>query len=167
MAIEKTPLYESLELPEGFDAKVGETLKSLAGELGLDGTKAKVLVERYVKAQADAQAQAEKNFEAQVQQYVAQAAEHAAVKELGGLDAARGLAAKALTKLGSAPLAEMLQASGLAYHPEVLAFFARVGGLMREGTVAGGAAPSTPAPSKVDQLKAFYSHPTSASMFQE
>lgn len=152
-------------LPEGFDPATGETLKALAGQLGLDGAKSKVLLETYQKAQTAAQEKAEADFVAQAKAYTAQAEEHPVVKELGGVQKARTLAGKALSKFGDAALNDALTASGLAYHPAVLAAFARIGAQLGEGTVTGGQA--APAKSQRDPLLSLYTHPTSASMFKE
>jgi len=154
-----------IELPEGFDPAAGATLKSLAGQLGLDGSKAKVLLETYQKAQVAAQEKAEADFVAQAKAFTAQAAEHPVVKELGGVQKARVLAGKALSAFGSKGLSEALTASGLAYHPEVLAAFARIGAKLGDDSVAGGSSSAAAPTSQRAQLRALYNHPTSASMF--
>ena len=165
---EPAKAIEGFELPEGFDPVAGETLKGLAGQLGLDATKAKILLETYSKAQVASQEKAEADFIAQANAMTAQAAEHPVVKELGGVTKARVFASKALNAFGSPALSEALTASGLAYHPEVLAFVARIGAKLGDDTVAGGAASSgASVPSETAQLKALYNHPTSASMFKE
>lgn len=162
---EPAKAIEGFELPEGFDPVAGETLKGLAGQLGLDASKAKVLLETYSKAQVASQEKAEADFIAQANAMTAQAAEHPVVKELGGVTKARGFASKALNAFGSPALSEALTASGLAYHPEVLAFVARIGAKLGDDTVAGGAAAS--APSQRDPLLSLYNHPTSASMYRK
>ncbi len=164
---EPAKAIEGFELPEGFDPVAGETLKGLAGQLGLDASKAKVLLETYSKAQVASQEKAEADFIAQANAMTAQAAEHPVVKELGGVTKARGLASKALNAFGSPALSEALTASGLAYHPEVLAFVARIGAKLGDDTVAGAASSGASVPSEKAQLKALYNHPTSASMFKE
>lgn len=156
-----------IELPEGFDPAAGATLKSLAGQLGLDGSKAKVLLETYQKAQVAAQEKAEADFVAQAKAFTAQAAEHPVVKELGGVQKARVLAGKALSAFGSKGLSEALTASGLAYHPEVLAFVARIGAKLGDDSVAGGSSSAAAPTTQKAQLRALYNHPTSASMFSK
>lgn len=156
---------EGFELPEGFDPVAGETLKGLAGQLGLDGAKAKVLLETYSRAQVAAQEKAEADFVAQAKAFTAQAAEHPVVKELGGVQKARVLAGKALSAFGSKGLSEALTASGLAYHPEVLAFVARIGAKLGDDSVAGGSSSAAAPTSQRAALKAIYNHPTSSSMF--
>lgn len=159
------PAGSEVELPEGFDPAAGATLKSLAGQLGLDGSKAKVLIETYQKAQVAAQEKAEADFVAQAKAFTAQAAEHPVVKDLGGVQKARVLAGKALSAFGSKGLSEALTASGLAYHPEVLAAFARIGAKLGDDSVAGGSSSAAAPTSQRAQLKAIYNHPTSSSMF--
>lgn len=171
---EKTPdappkeLGFELDLPEGFDATAAGTLKALAAELELDKPKAQKIVEKYLKATEAAEAAREEQFIAQANAYVKAAAEHEAVKGLGGLDKARTLASRALAKFDTGgELGEALQASGLAYHPGVLLALARVGATLSEDSARGATNAAQPAPSRTAQLKAIYNHPTSASMFQE
>lgn len=163
------------EWPKDFDEGVKGALsdlgKELATELKLDGaaktTAMKALVKRWEAAAAESAKRAEEAFVQQAHAHTKQAAEHPAVKQLGGLDKARTLASTALNKLGSKGLNDVLASTGLAYHPEVLAFFAAVGKSLGEDSVAGGASSARPAPTQREQLAATYTHPTSKSMFTE
>lgn len=163
------------EWPEGLEENVktalGELGKDLAKELELDGgkqTKAmKALVGKWQSAQAEAAKRAEQAFVDQAHAFTKAAADHQVVKKLGGLDKARTLAASALTAHGSKALSEVLAQSGLAYHPEVVAFFASVGAKLSEDSVAGATSQARSAPSREEQLRATYTHPTSRSMFKE
>ncbi len=168
MATEAEAPVVEIDLPEGFDADAASTLKALAGELGLDKARGGKLVAAYQKAQAEAEKRAEAAFVAQAKQYVAQAEQHPVVKELGGVDKARALAGKALSVVGSKELGALLQASGLAYHPEVLALFARVGARLGDDSVRGaGNGTAAPKPTAEQQLRALYDHPTSRVLFKE
>lgn len=155
-----------VDFPEGFPEVAAASIKGLAADLGLDKAKAGKLVERYVEAQKQLDAQREESFAKQAHEYVAQAEKHQAVVALGGLDKARALAGKALTTFGSPAMGELLQATGLAYHPEVLAFFAGLGARLGEGSVSGAVGqPTAPALTPEQELREIYNHPTSASMW--
>lgn len=161
------------EWPKDFDESVKGALsdlgKELATELKLDGaaktTAMKALVKRWEAASAESAKRAEAAFIEQAHAYTKQAADHPAVKQLGGVDKARTLASTALNKLGSKGLNDVLASTGLAYHPEVLAFFAAVGKSLGEDSVAGGTSTTRPALTQREQLAATYTHPTSKSMF--
>lgn len=155
-----------LDLPEGFDATAAGTLRALAAELELDKPKAQKIVQKYLQAAEAAEAAREEQFVAQANAYVKAAAEHEAVKGLGGLDRARTLASRALAKFDTGgELGEALQASGLAYHPGVLLALARVGATLSEDTTRG--ATGAPPSAQKDPRFALYTHPTSRSMFKE
>lgn len=174
---EKAPASASesdfTEWPEGFDDTVKSTLsdlgKELAESLKLDGPGKKTaltsLVKRWQTAQANAQKQAEEAFVAQANAHVKAAESHEVVKQLGGIEKARTFASEALKKHGSKGLNDLLTQTGLAYHPEVLAFFAKVGRSFGEDSVAAGGNATKPALSERERLASIYTHPTSASMF--
>lgn len=161
------------EWPEGFDETVKSALsdlgKELADTLKLDGTgktaAMKSLVKRWETAQADAQKRAEEAFVAQAHAHTKAAESHEAVKQLGGIEKARTFATAALKKHGSPGLNDLLTQTGLAYHPEVLAFFAKVGRSFSEDSVAGGSSSASRESSELERIKATYTHPTSKSMF--
>jgi hypothetical protein len=164
----EAPAAVELDLPEGFPEVAAGTIKTLAGELGLDKAKAQKLVERYAEAEKAAAAAREEAFVKQANEYVTQAEKHPAVVQLGGLEKARNLAGKALTTLGTPELGELLQSSGLAYHPEVLSFFAGLGKRLGEGGVAGTVgAPQSPKLNPQAELRSIYNHPTSQAMWAQ
>lgn len=161
--------------PKGFDDNVKGTLsdlgKELATELKLDGagktSVMKALAKRWESATADAAKRDEEAFVKQANEHTQQAAEHPDVKALGGVDKAKVMASTALQKLGNPKLNDLLARTGLAYHPEVLAFFAKVGKSLGEDSVAGGQSSTRSAPNQRQELEARYTHPTSKSMFTE
>lgn len=164
-AAEKTVDYE-LDVPEGFDPGAAGTIRALAAELELDKPRAQKIVDRFMKATAEAEEAREAAFVEQAEQYVKAAADHEAVKSLGGLDKARALASRALAKFDAGgEFGEALQASGLAYHPGVLVALARVGATLSEDTTRGAA--GAPPSAQKDPRFALYTHPTSRSMFKE
>lgn len=155
------------EWPEGLDGAAKASLDEFRKELKLDATGTKKMIERWQKAQEQAAEQAEKAFVQQANEFTKQAADHPTVKQLGGIDKARTLASAALAKHGNQGLNDVLAKTGMAYHPDVLAFFASVGARLSEDSVAGATSASRPAPTEAQRLRAIYSHPTSASMFKE
>lgn len=163
------------EWPKDFDDNVKGTLsdlgKELATELKLDGagktSVMKALATRWESATADAAKRDEEAFVKQANEHTQQAAEHPDVKALGGVDKAKVMASTALQKLGNPKLNDLLARTGLAYHPEVLAFFAKVGKSLGEDSVAGGTSSTRSVPTQRQELEARYPHPTSKSMFTE
>lgn len=156
-----------LDLPEGFDAKAGESLKALAGKLGLDKTKGAELVKAYAEANAAAQKQVEERFNKQVAEWKAAAKADPAIEKLGGFDKVVRGADRVLTRFDSeGKLGELLEGSGLAFHPAVVSFFGSLAAALKEDTVTGAAAVAPPAASQtaeIARLKALY--PKSPQLF--
>lgn len=142
-------------MPEGFDAKAGETLKSLAGRLGLDKTKGGELVKAYAEANAVAQKAAEERFEKQVTEWKTAAKADPLVERLGGFEKVVRGADRLLTRFDSdGKLSGLLESSGLAFHPAVVGFFGSIAAAMKEDTVTGAAhaPPAAASASKADEL---------------
>lgn len=146
------PKAVELEFPKGFDEKAGATLKTLAGQLGLDAAKGKVLVDAYVTAQAAAQKTYEESLAKQTDAWKAELKADASVKAAGGFDASMRLVDRLVTRFDpKGELSDVLERSGLAFHPGVVRFLASIAVSLKEDTVAGTAS----APAKdVDALAA-------------
>ena len=159
----EAPKAVELELPEGFDAKAGETLKSLAGKLGLDKAKGGELVKAYVEAQGAAQKAYEEKFQAQLETWKTAAKADPVVKELGGFEKVMRGADRLVTRFDpDGTFADLLERSGMAFEPSVVRFFGRVASALREDTISG--TPSAAAgPSPEDVLARLY--PNSQSLF--
>lgn len=155
-----------LELPAGFDAKAGETLKTLAGKLGLDKTKGAELVKAYTEANAAAQKVAEERFTKQTAEWKSAARADPAIEKLGGFEKVVRTADRVLTRFDvDGKLSEVLEGSGLAFHPAVVRFFGELGAALKEDTVSGAPSPGATR-SQSDEtarLKALY--PQSPKMF--
>lgn len=155
------PASVELDLPEGFDAKAGATLKALAGRLGLDKTKGGELVKAYSEANAANQKAVEERFTKQVADWKTAARADPAIEKLGGFDKVVRGADRVLTRFDSdGKLGEMLESTGLAFHPTVVSFFGQLAAALKEDTVSGAAPAPSAAASKGDEiarLKALYS----------
>lgn len=161
------PAPVELDLPEGFDAKAGETLKALAGRLGLDKTKGGELVKAYAEANAAAQKVAEERFDKQVTEWKTAAKADPLVEKLGGFEKVVRGADRLLTRFDTdGKLSGLLESSGLAFHPAVVGFFGQLAAALKEDTVTGAANTPGPSASQADEmarLKALY--PKSPQMF--
>lgn len=131
-----------LKLPEGVDAKSLESFKALAGELKLDSPRAQKALDYHlgvVKASEEArQAQQRATFEAwgkaaRVDKELSDGGKPDAFK------ASVGLAHQALQKFFPPSIFELLDATGLGNHPDVIRGFVRVGRALQEDSVAGAA----------------------------
>lgn len=149
-----------LDLPEGFDAKAGEALKALAGKLGLDKARGAELVKAYAEANAAAQKQVEERFTKQVAEWKAAAKADPSIEKLGGFEKVVRGADRLLMRFDSdGKLGELLEGSGLAFHPAVVGFFGSLAQALKEDSVTGAAAPAPAAASQtaeIARLKALY-----------
>ena len=150
-----------LKLPDGFtvdDAVLGE-FRDLAKEAGLKGEHAQKLVDFHVKAQQAVFSNAEAEFAKQAEDWQAQAK---ADKEIGGreFEATLKHARNALGRFGTPELAQALEQSGMANHPEVVRLLARVAKATAEDSSAGkhSIAQATPANSEDAFLRSMYPH---------
>jgi len=127
--------YEDFTLPEGMelDPEVTEEFKTVAKEMNLSQEKAQQLIDLQGKAVAKMQEQQQKT----VQQWAEDVRKD---PEIGGdkFDESVQTAKKALDTYGSDKLKELLDTSGLGNHPEVVRFFAKVGGTLTEDTLEEG-----------------------------
>lgn len=133
-----TPAAFEIKVPEGLD-KDDPMLKgfvTLAQEAKLTPEGAQKIADLYFNAQAGAEKAAE---EARVEQITKWAEEAKSDKEIGGDNWSSTLTAgrRALNKLGSPELTQMLNETGLGNHKTVIAFFAKVGALLKEDALPG------------------------------
>lgn len=138
--------YTDFTLPEGLvlDAKMAETFKATAKELGLSQASAQKLVDlqaQSVKAEIEGRLVA---FNNQVEAWDKES------RALYGANADKqfGIAAKAMEQIGTPELRTLLNDAGLGSHPEVVKFFVKAGSMLSEdqpvdGKRAGGDAKST------------------------
>jgi hypothetical protein len=146
--VPEKPDYE-LKFSEGVDVDTGllEAMQPVMHELGITRRQAQALAaafEARVKASLDEQAK-------QHTQIIARWAEQARSdpEYSEGFEAAVTVANRALDKLGTPELHEVLKLTGLNNHPAVLKLFWRVGKMLREdGTPA---AMSAPAPEPIER----------------
>lgn len=132
--------YEDFTLPEGMelDPEVTEEFKTVAKEMNLPQQKAQQLVNLQAKAVAKMQEQQKQT----VEQWVEDVRKDS---EIGGdkFNESVQTAKKALDTYGSDKLKELLDTSGLGNHPEVVRFFAKVGGTLKEDTLEEGNPPGS------------------------
>lgn len=138
--------YADFKLPEGLtlDAKTLDGFKAIAKEAGLSQEAAQKFVDfetSLVKAGNEA---AQAAWQEQVAKWETES------REAFGADWQKqfGIASKAVERFGSPALRQLLNESGLGNHPEVVKFFAKVGGRISEdqpveGRRAGGEAVPT------------------------
>ena len=146
--------YE-FKAPEGqeFDPDFLKTYSEVAKELDLTQEKAQTLIDKVGPA---IQARQQAKLDAVRQEW---ADTSKADKEFGGekLTENLGVAKQALDKFGTPELKELLDASGIGNHPEVIRFFFRTGkALQPDGFVGGNndgqAAPLTSHAALADRL---------------
>lgn len=151
-----------VKFPEGVvtdEALLGKFLP-IAKELGLKSDGAQKLVDLFAETQAAAQT---RHME-QITQWAEQAK---ADKEIGGpaFDANLAVAKKALDRLSSPGLKEMLIKTGLGNHPDMIRAFVKVGKLISEDRLPGGGASQEAGPSREDLIKEAF--PASPQMLQK
>lgn len=127
--------YE-FKYPEGYqvdETALGEYSAAFK-ELGLTNEQAQKLVDMDAKRSA---ANQETSLAAQKTQVEAWIGELKQDKDFGGanFDASVKVAQKAMADFGTPELRQMLDASGLGSHPEVVRFFHRVGKGLGEGSI--------------------------------
>ncbi len=115
----------------------------LAGKQGLDSSKAQGIVDFYAETLA---AQEKAGLEAAHAELKGWNEAIVADKELGGanIEATKQHASAALKAYATPELRELLQATGLGSHPEVVRFVTKVGKALADDTVAGGTGGSAP-----------------------
>ncbi|MHC8403596.1 hypothetical protein [Pseudomonas sp. TMB3-21] len=127
--------YE-FKAPEGYvpDAQLLAGFESLAKELNLPQDAAQKLMEFDAKRLASSQDAAAADQKAQVEAWIGELKQD---KDFGGanFDASVKVAQKAMADFGTPELRQMLDASGLGSHPEVVRFFHRVGKGLGEGSI--------------------------------
>lgn len=153
------PVVE-LKFPEHADAGLVDGFKAWAKEAKVEGKSAQTLVDLVIarsKAHEEAQTAAYAKQDAEWKQQLADD------KEIGGahLEANRALAAKAIERLGSPGLRQLLEKSGLGNHPDLVRFAVKVGKALSEDSIAGTGVPTPKAPSPEEALRSRYNHPTS------
>jgi hypothetical protein len=123
----------TLTMPEGVELDAGllEGMSPRFKELGLTQGQAQALADDFIKA---GQAKAVKDGEAWATRIAGWANDAKADKDIGGAkwDATVRDAHRATLQLGTPELKEYLNASGGGNHPEMIRFFAKVGGLIKE-----------------------------------
>lgn len=128
--------YEDFNMPEGFSVDEGLVGKfaPIAAELGLSQAGAQKLADFYANEVVGPQSAA---FVEQVSNWFDETQKDA---EIGGqkFEASVDAATKALDAFGTDGLKSLLVQYGLGNHPEVVRFFARVGGAIAEDTSGGG-----------------------------
>lgn len=135
--------YEDFTLPEGLNASADELKEFhvLLKDLNIPQKGAQQIVDVFSETLVEA-------AEAQKKAWADTRAEwkktHSADKEIGGKNKAAqlGLAQSAIKKFGTAGLSEVLKATGLEDHPEVIRIFARMGKAIAEDEHEGGGTPS-------------------------
>ena len=146
--------YADFQLPEGaqLEAGVDSEIKAIAKELGLTQEKAQKLAETALKLTQSADAAIQERFAKGKEEWVTATRND---KEIGGdkLNDSLASAKKALDAFGSPELTNILDASGLGNHPDVIRAFARVGAAISEDRlVTGGTATSNPNARAADVL---------------
>lgn len=145
--------YEDFDFGEGveIDTTVLGEFKDLAKELNLPQAEAQRVAQLGAKMAQSWAAQTNERHVATVAEW---AQETSADPEIGGDKLPQNLAAakKAIDAFGTPALRELLDASGLGNHPEVVRAFAKAGLAISEDTFVGSKAQSAPA----DRAKAMY-----------
>lgn len=149
-----------VKLPDGVEADPDllGALRTVAKESGLKGEHAQQLADAYVAAQQRAEAKSREAWEQQQQAWVQ---ELKAAKDFGGgaFDRNVQVANRAIERFGSKELREVLNATGLGNHPEVLRFALRVGKALAEDSIGDVGVGATPqAPTLETALRARYSN---------
>lgn len=140
------------------DTDLIEQFMPLAKELKLSNAAAQKLYDLYSSAQ-------DKVFASHTERVIGWAAESRGDKEFGGAGFAANLAVadKALGRLGSPALRELLKATGLGNHPEIIRVFYQVGKVLPEDRLPGGPGNQARTEDKEAQLRAMF--PNSPGMF--
>lgn len=132
----QVPESYDLQMPEGIelDKASAEEFTTIAKELKLDQAAAQKLADIAAK-QAQRQVEAHANL---VQSWVESVK---ADKDIGGdkLEENLGIARKALDTFGTPELRDVLNASGLGNHPEVIKAFVKAGKAISEDKFVAGA----------------------------
>lgn len=138
------PVEYEFTIPDGFEAheEAINDFKTMASEMKLPQEQAQKLMDKYHELRrAEFEQQQTRLNEAMAKEWGNQYKTIASDPEFGGekFDASRGAVAFALHKFGGQrtedgkyPLAEALKDCGMANHPELFRFFARVGNYCRE-----------------------------------
>lgn len=155
-ALEGAPeAYEDFAAPEGMElnAETLTSFKEFAKSANLPQAKAQALVDMATGLVANAQTAQAEAFSAEADGWREATINH---PEFGGTKLAENLplAVKARDTFGSPALKELLDASRLGDHPEVVALFVRVGKAISEDTFVPGG-------TKTASAANFYTHPTS------
>lgn len=155
-----------VKLPEGVVASADDikAFSALAGELGLDSTKAQKIVDFQAALTKRAMEGAEKagadaRTAAREQTLAGWAKEIETDKELGGakFEETKQLASKVMRAVGSPKLVAFLDESGLGSHPEMVRFFRSIGARMSEDTLSGSlATPKGAADTQDAYLRSMY-----------
>jgi hypothetical protein len=148
----------SIKFPEGvqFDKPYLDKFTALAKEAGLKSDGAQKLADFYVEMQKDL-------GEKQVETITKWAEDAKADKEIGGanFDQNLSVAKKALDRVATPALRELLATSGLGNHVEVIRLFANIGKSISEDRLPGGDPTKQGEPSLEQQVKeAFPNSPT-------
>lgn len=132
----------------------------MAKELKLSKEAAQKLYDLYVSAQ-------DKVGTAHTERVVGWAKESREDKDFGGanFDTNLAVANKALGRLGTPALRELLQATGLGNHPEIIRAFYQAGKVLPEDRLPGGSSKQDGASDKEAQLRALF--PNSPGMFSK
>ena len=131
------PESYDLQMPEGIelDKASAEEFTAIAKELKLDQATAQKFADIAAK-------QAQRQVEAHTKLVETWVEQVKADKDIGGdkLDENLGIARKALDHFGTPELKDVLNASGLGNHPEVIKAFLKAGKAISEDTFVTGAA---------------------------
>lgn len=133
----KVPESYELQMPEGIelDKAAAEEFTTIAKELKLDQATAQKLADIAAKQQQRQVEEHTKLVESWVEQVKSD-------KDIGGdkLEENLGIARKALETFGTPELRDVLNASGLGNHPEVIRAFVKAGKAISEDRFVTGAA---------------------------
>ena len=131
--------YADFTAPEGVElnTEIAGDFKALAKELNLPQDKAQAVVDLGVKLMQQAQEVQVEAMQAARAEWVDQVR---ADKEIGGdkLAPNLALAKRALDSFGSPALAELMDASGLGNHPEVIRAFVKIGKAISDDKLVTG-----------------------------
>lgn len=153
--------YADFELPEGVTLSADQDgeIKALAKEFNLPQDKAQKLAESLIKQARSAETAIQERFNQGKQDWINATRND---KEIGGdkLDESLSAAKRALESFGTPELRQILDASGLGNHPDMIRAFARVGAAISEDRlVTGGTATSNPAARPADVMYGYMNKP--------
>jgi len=131
-------------LPEGHsvDEQMLDAWGDIARELDLTQESAQTVVDKFIPAMIE---RAVKQQESMLQQWEKDAREHPDVTAGEGLEANLRAAEQAISKFGSDGLRELL-VQGIGNHPEVVAFFVKVGNALKPDGFVSGESPAGKSP---------------------